>query len=377
MGVLGCPSTRSVIVGWQGTAWVGRPRRTVEKSADAVVPAGSKVAGKGRTRSRGAGRACSRGSQRPQPTPRGAFAQWMPRVKPKAPREERSDPPAPRDTAPHPAGASLWERFLSRENLALALRRVERNAGAAGIDGMSTKELRPWLKDHWPQVRSALEAGTYRPRPVRRATIPKPSGGERMLGVPAAVDRLICQALSQVLTPVFDPHFHPHSFGFRPGRSAHQAVERARQFIADGTAWCVDFDLDSFFDRVQHDALMARIARRVADKQVLALIRRYLGAGVMDGGGCTRARRGPRKGPRSARCSPTSCSTTSTGSWIGAVTASCATPTYADIGIGPLMPSPELCRARGGNAVAGRGWARRARHNQSASRNASRVSGGR
>jgi group II intron reverse transcriptase/maturase len=205
-------------------------------------------------------------------------------VKPEAPREERSDPPAPRDTAPHPAGASLWEKFLSRENLALALRRVERNAGAAGIDGMSTKELRPWLKDHWPHLRSALEAGTYRPQPVRRATIPKPSGGERMLGVPAAVDRLICQALSQVLTPVFDPHFHPHSFGFRPGRSAHQAVERARQFIADGTAWCVDFDLDSFFDRVQHDALMARIARRVADKQVLALIRRYLGAGVMDGG---------------------------------------------------------------------------------------------
>jgi RNA-directed DNA polymerase len=208
----------------------------------------------------------------------------MPRVKPEAPREQRSDPPAPRDTAPHPAEASLWEQFLSLENLAAALRRVEQNARAPGADGMSTKELRPWLKDHWPQVRSALDAGTYRPRPVRRAMIPKPSGGQRMLGVPAAVDRLICQALSQVLTPVFDPHFHPHSFGFRPGRSAHQAVERARQHIADGAAWCVDFDLDSFFDRVQHDALMARVARRVHDKQVLALIRRYLGAGVMDGG---------------------------------------------------------------------------------------------
>ena len=103
--------------------------------------------------------------------------------------------------------------------------------------------------------------------------IPKPSGGERMLGVPAVVDRLICQALLQVLTPIFDPYFHPHSFGFRPGRSAHQAVERARQFIADDAAWCVDFDLDSFFDRVQHDALMARVARRVDDKQVLKLIR--------------------------------------------------------------------------------------------------------
>jgi RNA-directed DNA polymerase len=178
----------------------------------------------------------------------------------------------------------LWEQMLARDNLARALRRVERNAGAAGIDGMSTKELRPWLKDHWPQIRSQLEAGTYRPQPVRRVMIPKPSGGLRMLGVPAAVDRLICQAIVQVLTPIFDPHFHPHSFGFRPGRSAHDAVERARQFIADDAAWCVDFDLDSFFDRVQHDALMARVARRVDDKQVLGLIRCYLRAGVMADG---------------------------------------------------------------------------------------------
>jgi group II intron reverse transcriptase/maturase len=205
-------------------------------------------------------------------------------VKPDDARPERSNDPAPDDTAAHPAEASLWERLLSRGNLAEALRRVEQNAGAAGIDGMSTKELRPWLKDHWPEIRSQLEAGTYRPQPVRRVMIPKPSGGQRMLGVPAAVDRLICQAIAQVLTPIFDPHFHPHSFGFRPGRSAHHAVERARQFIADDAAWCVDFDLDSFFDRVQHDALMARVARRVHDKRVLGLIRRYLKAGVMDGG---------------------------------------------------------------------------------------------
>ena len=205
-------------------------------------------------------------------------------MKPEGARPEQSPPSAPGDTAPLPAEASLWERFLARETLAEALRRVEQNAGAPGIDGMSTEELRPWLQDHWPEVCSALEAGTYRPQPVRRVMIPKPSGGQRKLGVPAAVDRLICQALSQVLTPIFDPHFHPHSFGFRPGRSQHHAVERARQFIADGAAWCVDFDLDSFFDRVQHDALMARVARRVHDKRVLRLIRRYLEAGIMDGG---------------------------------------------------------------------------------------------
>jgi len=206
------------------------------------------------------------------------------RVKPEGPRPEHSPSPAPGDTAPHPAEASLWELLLSRGNLAEALRRVEQNAGAAGIDGMSTNELRPWLHSHWPEIRSALEAGTYRPQPVRRVMIPKPSGGLRMLGVPAAVDRMICQAIAQVLTPIFDPQFHPHSFGYRPGRSQHDAVERARQFIADDAAWCVDFDLDSFFDRVQHDALMARVARRIDDKQVLRLIRRYLEAGVMDGG---------------------------------------------------------------------------------------------
>jgi RNA-directed DNA polymerase len=217
-------------------------------------------------------------------------------VKPEDARSERSVGPAPDDTAAHPAEASLWEQVLSRENLALALGRVERNAGAAGIDGMSTEELRPWLHDHWPEVRSQLDAGTYQPRPGRRVMIPKPGGGQRMLGVPTVLDRLIQQAVLQVLEPVFEPHFSDHSFGFRPGRSARQAVERARQFMQDDAAWVVDVDLEAFFDRVQHDALMARVARRVDDKRVLRLLRRYLQAGVMSDAGWQASEEGTPQG---------------------------------------------------------------------------------
>jgi RNA-directed DNA polymerase len=175
----------------------------------------------------------------------------------------------------------LWEQMLSPQNLGRALRRVEANRGAPGVDGMTTGQLRPWVLEHWAQVREALDAGTYRPSPVRRVVIPKPGGGERLLGVPTCLDRLVQQAIAQLLTPIFDPQFSESSFGFRPGRSAHQAVSVARRCVQDGLEWVVDIDLDWFFDRVQFDALMARVARKVADRKILGLIRAYLEAGVM------------------------------------------------------------------------------------------------
>jgi RNA-directed DNA polymerase len=205
-------------------------------------------------------------------------------VKPEVPGQERSLFSAAESPDPHPAPATLWESFLSRENLARALKRVEQNHGAPGPDGMKTEDLRPWLSAHWPEVRARLDAGTYRPAPVRRVFIPKPGGKVRGLGVPTVLDRLIQQALQQTLTPVFDSHFSDRSYGFRPGRSAHQAVRRAQEAIASGHAWVVDLDLEAFFDRVNHDALMARLARKIDDKKVLKLLRAYLHAGVMQDG---------------------------------------------------------------------------------------------
>jgi len=179
----------------------------------------------------------------------------------------------------------LMEKVCARENLLAAYRRVVRNGGAAGTDGMTVKELMPYCREHWARIREELLSGTYDPQPVRRVEIPKPGGkGTRMLGIPTVLDRLIQQALLQVLTPIFDPTFSEESYGFRPGRSAHGAVRRARAYMATGYRWVVDLDLEKFFDRVNHDVLMSRVARRVKDKQVLRLIRRYLQAGMMEGG---------------------------------------------------------------------------------------------
>ena len=178
----------------------------------------------------------------------------------------------------------LWEEVFSSENLMLALKRVERNNGAAGVDGLGAKDLRTWVVEHWAATRMALDEGTYAPLPVRQVMIPKPDGGQRMLGVPSVLDRLIQQALAQVLSPVFDPGFVAVSYGFRPNKSAHDAVKVARLVISQGYRWVVEVDLDSFFDRVNHDMLMARVARKVRDKRVLKLVRRYLEAGIMADG---------------------------------------------------------------------------------------------
>jgi RNA-directed DNA polymerase len=212
-------------------------------------------------------------------------------------RVERS--PA-RDEGQSNAEAGLWEQVWERQNLVAALRRIESNRGAPGVDGMTVEELRPYIVAHWREVREALDGGRYRPSPVRRVGIPKPDGGERQLGIPTVLDRFIQQAIAQAMTPLFEPLFSPHSYGFRPGRSAHEAVKQAQAYVQEGHDWVVDIDLERFFDGVNHDMLMARVARVVKDKRVLKLIRAYLESGVMVNGVVMEMEEGtPQGGPLS------------------------------------------------------------------------------
>ena len=193
------------------------------------------------------------------------------------------------------------EEVLRRENMLNAFHRVVGNAGAPGVDGMTVEDLGPALTTRWETIRSELLGSRYVPQPVRKVEIPKPGGrGMRTLGIPTVIDRLIQQAVLQVLQPHFDATFSDASFGFRPGRSAHQAIERAREHIAAGHRWVVDVDLEKFFDRVNHDVLMSRLAKRVEDKRILHLIRRYLTAGMMEGGLVSQRTEGtPQGGPLS------------------------------------------------------------------------------
>jgi len=212
--------------------------------------------------------------------------------------DPRAEPSPTRDEGK--SNVELWEQVWARENLTTALKRVESNRGAPGTDGMTVKDLRPYLKEHWLEIRAALESGAYKPTPVRRVEIPKPDGGVRLLGIPTVIDRLLQQAIAQVLTPIFERKFSSYSYGFRPGRSAHDAILKAQGYVQEGYEWVVDIDLEKFFDRVNHDMLMARVAREVKDKRVLKLIRAYLNSGVMVNGVVMETEEGtPQGGPLS------------------------------------------------------------------------------
>ena len=220
----------------------------------------------------------------------------------RTPRRQGVEARVPPSETENPVASTttMMENLCSSENMDRALRKVIANKGAAGVDGMTVYALERHWKQHATEIVSRLESGTYRPAPVKRVEIPKPDGGVRKLGIPTVVDRLIQQAILQVLQPVWEPAFSQHSYGFRPGRSAQQAVRQAQVYITEGRSWVVDIDLEKFFDRVNHDLLMARVARRVTDQRVLHLIRAYLNAGVMENGLVSPSTEGtPQGGPLS------------------------------------------------------------------------------
>jgi RNA-directed DNA polymerase len=250
-----------------------------EKSAEAVVAAGRGGEGLNGGESettlilKGARHQMSGQLELPFPSrgeaPRGGWSGEAPTAEP---GDERS------------GDGHLLAQVVERANVDKAVRRVRQNGGSPGVDGMPVGELPGYLAEHWETLREQLLSGTYQPQPVKRQQIPKRSGGVRELGIPTVLDRMIQQAILQVLQPRFDPTFSEHSYGFRPGRRAHDAVRAAQQYIQEGRRWVVDLDLEKFFDRVNHDVLMERLSRRIADRRLLRLIRRYLEAGILAGG---------------------------------------------------------------------------------------------
>src|SRR5215217_835372 len=221
-----------------------------------------------------------------------------------APRAERSGEASPaaqgneRSGSDHPT--ELMERVVERGNLKAALQRVRRNKGSPGIDRMTVDDLLAYLRENWERIRAELLGGSYRPTAVKRQEIPKSGGGVRQLGIPTVLDRFVQQAILQVLQPIFDPTFSEYSYGFRPGRRAHDAVCQAQRYLQSGRRWVVDVDLEKFFDRVNHDVLMARLERRIGDRRLLRVIRRYLEAGALADGVVAERHEGtPQGGPLS------------------------------------------------------------------------------
>ena len=263
-----------------------------KKSAEAIVAARRRAEREGELDGVSLGHA-----RHQKPGQPGRSVRWQGEAEPEAGRDEAR---SARQDWEGSGREDLLRQALARENLVFALKRVKANRGSAGVDGLSIDDTVDYLKTHWSQIRAELFAGRYRPQPVRRVQIPKSGGGLRALGIPTVTDRLIQQALLQVLQPRIDPTFSEYSYGFRPGRRAHDAVLQAQRYVQDGYRIVVDVDLEKFFDRVNHDVLMYRLSKRIKDKAVLRLIRRYLEAGVMHNGVAMERHEGtPQGGPLS------------------------------------------------------------------------------